>query len=376
MKIKTITCHDVYNYGATLQAYALMKYLQKKGHEVQIIDYKPVYLSKNNSYNIWRISAKWGKKNFLIKLLYWCLKVPKRYLLSYKGKFAYDKFIKKNLLITKHRFKNNDDLKRKPPEANAYIAGSDQIWNTEFQNGRDPAFYLDFVPDGYKKISYAASFATKEIASGYKLFVKAAVEKIDYVSVREQQGIEILKSVGINRAVCVVDPVFLLNKEDWEGITIPIKETNEKYLLIYEIETNKIIENVAKRLAKENGLLIYAVSCYHPTRYADKDYFNRCGPGTYLTLIKNAEIILSNSFHATAFSIIYEKNFITFNLLKYEINSRMSDLLECLGIKERLISVEQESENLGGTQINYVEVKKKLEKLINNSKSFIFNALC
>ena len=141
MKIKTITCHNVYNYGASLQAYSLMKYLQNLGHDVEIIDYMPKYIT--DTLSLWAIGKKWNN-NIIIKLAFYSYVVPVR-LLNRKGRKKFDLFTKKYLNLTP-RYKNFQDLCLNPPQADIYFTGSDQIWNTNIKNGLDPAFYLKFVP--------------------------------------------------------------------------------------------------------------------------------------------------------------------------------------------------------------------------------------
>lgn len=164
MKIKTITCHDVYNVGASLQAYALVTYLRKLGHDAQIIDYKPDYLS--NHYPLWGLGNPAYDKP-VIRELYNLAKLPGR-LKARNGKAEYDRFTAEFLPLTPRRYTSNDDLKQNPPEADVYFAGSDQIWNCFFPNGKDPAFYLDFAPAGSVRASYAASFAMDDIPEEWK----------------------------------------------------------------------------------------------------------------------------------------------------------------------------------------------------------------
>ena len=168
MIIKTITCHDVYNYGATLQAFALMKYLDNLGHEVEIIDYKPDYLDKR--YKLFTVSPQY-KRNIFLAFIYLLLKIPIRYL-NRSRKYAFDRFTRSYLKITPQRYKCYAELKENPPYADIYFAGSDQIWNTLYANGKDPAFYLDFTPKNSTKASYAASFGTDKIVGNYIEFVK------------------------------------------------------------------------------------------------------------------------------------------------------------------------------------------------------------
>ena len=189
MKIKTITCHEVYNHGASLQEYALLKYLENLGHEVETISYKPPYLS--NHFKLWIVSSpKWGK-NFFLRTLYLGIKLPKK-LYNLTRKKNFDLFSKEWIPSTVDRYTSNEELKNNIPEADVYICGSDQIWNSFFQNGKDPAFYLDFVPDEKLKLSYAASFAIDELEEDIKDFVKKKVTRLDFISVRETSGVKIL----------------------------------------------------------------------------------------------------------------------------------------------------------------------------------------
>jgi len=370
MKIKTITCHDVYNFGATLQAYALMKYLQDKGHEVEIIDYKPDYLSTR--YNLWRIGPRWEGKSPFIRIAYLALKFPGRLAERLSpGKRAFDKFKKNNMRITKKQFKNNEELKQDPPFAEVYIAGSDQIWNTSYKNGRDPAFYLDFSPPGIRRVSYAASFSISEILPEYKSFVRTMIKKLDYISVREREGLDILKSIGIEAGVHVLDPVFLLDQSIWN--TLADKKITDKYLLVYDFEQNEAVEAFVKKMAKEKGLKIFAVNNYKETPYADADYHDS-GPEIFLSLIKNAEIVVGNSFHAVAFSLIFKKEFFVFGRIKQQVNSRMQDLLSLCDLNDRMISSEMDcQEKLD--PISYGKTWEILRKNIDESKAFLGKAI-
>ena len=257
MLIKTITCHDVYNHGAILQAYALMKYLQNKGHKVEIIDYKPTYLSGH--YNLFSVNNPAWNTNFIKKAIYLFVKFPGA-LLALKRKRAFDQFTEKYLSITQTQYVSNEQLTQDPPKADIYICGSDQIWNCLFPNGKDPAFYLDFVPKDKRKISYAASFATQQIPQEYKKFVKNKISNLDNISVRETSGIEILKNLGITHGTQVVDPVFLLDRDEWDHFCKC--KINEEYLLVYDFDKSDLVKKIALKIAEEKKIKIYSVNNY------------------------------------------------------------------------------------------------------------------
>ena len=364
MRIKTITCHDVYNHGASLQAFALQTYLESIGHTVEIIDYKPDYLSRH--YQLWSVDNPIYDKP-LVKQLFILAKLPGR-LISLNRKHLFDIFTKKYLKLTSIRYHSNEELKANPPQADVYIAGSDQIWNTLFQNGRDAAFYLDFAPPSAKRISYAASFATEDVADDYRPLVRKMLQNFDAVSIREQCSLSLLASLGRTDGVAVCDPVFLLTREQWEKL-LPQNQRREKYLLVYDTEFSSQVKEIAMRIAKEKKLKIYNVSASR-IGYADKDLW-ASSPMDFVRLVKNASYVVSNSFHATAFSLIFECDFCVVNRSE-GINERMRSLLASYHLEERMVSVHTA---LPLTPINYQEVWLLLQKDIDYSKDFLKKTL-
>ena len=349
MIIKTITCHDVYNVGASLQAYALSAYLKNLGHQVEIINYKPYYLKH---YELWGVrNPKYNK--LVVSLLYNLAKLPGRLKerVSQRKK-VFDSFTKEYLPVTNKTYSDNNELKNADIDADVIFAGSDQIWNTIFPNGKDPAFYLDFASEKTICASYAASLATDDVVEEYKSQVTAWIKRLDFVAVREKSAVGILNRLGIENVQQVMDPVFLLSKDEWDKL-LPAKKYNEKYILVYDFDNNESLNNQAKELAEKYDWKIYSV---FRNKVCHKDFYN-AGPLEFVNLVKNAEMVLSNSFHATAFSIIFEKQFVVFER-KEKINTRMRDILSSLEIEN-------------GMQINYKTVNNLLQGLILNSKKYI-----
>lgn len=333
MKIKTITCHDVYNPGASLQAYALMKFLQNKGHDVQIIDYKPDYLSHH--YDIWYVSNP-RYNNSILKYPYLLAKLPKRLMsLRSQKKKDYDLFTKKYLNLT-NRYSSFEELKANVPSADVYLAGSDQIWNTMFQNGYDPSFYLYFVKNAIKA-SYAASFAVEEKDYQYDSNIKEWLNELDKVAVRETSALDILNGYGI-KGKQVLDPVFLLKKDEWNELCFPINK--EKYIFVTDFDRSETMKEIAKKLSIKYSAKIVSLV---PVGYEDELLSENQGPLGFLSAIKNACCVLSNSFHATAFSIIFHTDFFVVNRIE-KINTRMRDLLTMFELSERLLDEESSIE--------------------------------
>ena len=357
MQIKTITCHDVYNLGASLQAYALQTYLQSIGHDVQIIDYKPDYLSQH--YKLWSVPNNYNKP--FICILYLLAKLPGR-LISLKRKKVFDDFTQKYLNLTE-RYHSNEELKDNPPLADVYIAGSDQIWNTLFPNGKDPAFYLDFAPKGKKKITYAASFATSDVSEEYVPFVTQMLANLDAISLREKSSLPLLSKLGRKDEVAVCDPVFLLDAEQWASL-LPSLERNP-YVLVYDFEHSQKIQNIAKFIAKEKQMEIISVGPFKE-KYAKENFVN-AGPLEFINLIRHCDYFISNSFHGTAFSLIFKKNFFVVNR-EEGINERMLSLLSDLLLQDRIVS------NIGQIDLNSIDYtipSQRINELISFSKEYL-----
>lgn len=364
MIIKTITCHDCYNFGASLQAFALQTYLESQGHDVEIIHYKPDYLSGH--FNMMAVSNPVFDKP-IIKQLYLLAKFPGR-LMSLKRKKVFDEFTVKYLKLTR-RYNSYEELKDDAPEADAYIAGSDQIWNTLFRNGRDAAFYLDFGKPEVKRISYAASFATPDVVSEYREFVMKELKVIDCISIREKTSLPLLTSLGRPDGVAVCDPVFLLDKTQWQDTIKAVPSVTKKYVLVYLTDKSAEIESIARGIKKATGWKIYAAGGIKAA-YADRNFAN-AGPLEFVRLINDSQFVISNSFHATAFSLILEKNFCVVNR-KEGINERMKSVLADYGLDDHMTSWLFEKLL---TDIDYRSVNIIKEEKVNKSKDWLKRTL-
>ena len=374
MKIKTITCHHVYNYGASLQAYALQHYLESLGHEVEIIDFNPWFHC--DRYNpFWY--PKYGKYAPIFKALPFLRVMVMPFKAFVNGMFvtwgrksAFDSFEKKHYHLSRRKYQNSEELKKYAPSADIYIAGSDQIWNTYSENGKEPAYYLGFGSKSVKRISYAASLATNSIMEGYEDFVKRNLMNFNAISVRENTGKNILSQLGITDVEVVLDPVFLLDKEQWDilaqqGKMYGLKE--KSYVLVYDFLGNdmKMVDFI-KQYSVKHSLQVVSINDFNTRSYVDLN-INNAGPLEFLALIKNASCVVASSFHATAFSVIFEKEFYTFNLQGFNNSSRMKDLLLSLNIVDRL------NPNTESMILDYFKISKILDNLVCNSKMFIKN---
>lgn len=365
-----MTCHHVYNYGATLQAFALQHYLESLGHEVKIIDYR---LPNHVRYELFtprpgsRFSTQIAKYPFLRYLL---TPISNRGILkTWKRKSAFDCFDKEYLHLTS-RYWTIDQLRAQPPLADIYISGSDQIWNPSYPYWNDYGYFLSFGDKSTKRISYAASFGVDNIPETKCDFYRKNLSAYNKLSVRESSGISIMSKLGLSSVHCV-DPVFLLNRDEWIDV-LQLKRNNKKYILVYDfLHNDKKMEDFVIRLSNETGLKVIAINDYNKTPYANVQ-INNAGPIEFLNMILNAEYVVCNSFHATVFSIIFEKQFVTFPLVGHHNSSRMKDILSMLALS-RLFNP-TDTNCIKRTNI-YDNIRMMLQPMIDDSKNYLNESL-
>ena len=315
MKICIITCSNTDNHGARLQTYALAKSLQENGNDVRVIDYRPDYMNPSFHILYWPgFSLKeWAKLFF-------------RFGQRIRARKRHDSFMafsRQFIPFSQRVYHNIEELREAPPVADLYLAGSDQIWNTYFPNGTDPAFYLDFGPQHIRRESYAASFATTTLRPGSEDFVRENLKRFNRISVREESGVRILSELGYF-GERDDDPVFLLSSTQWEQLADGTG-SGVRFVLVYDFFSDKAIEKKAKAVAERGKLKVYSIS---PVRlsYADKN-FTTAGPNTFVSLIRNASSVVTNSFHAVAFCMIFHREY-HFIERPDGLNDRIVDLLK------------------------------------------------
>lgn len=365
MKIRTITCHDVCNYGASLQAFALQNYLERKGHDVRIIDYLPDY---SVPYKLWEVSPashlyKPSKYFFLVKL-FWAIRRYFQIRPTFARKEAFKSFKDRFLHLTEH-YSKYSELATNPPEADLYISGSDQIWRTNLGNGKDPAFFLQFGDRNTKRASYAASFGLPYLTDGMDYLIHNYLSQFDAISVRESSGIKILESLGISGEL-VADPVLLLSKSEWtELLGIKSAKVTEPYILVYDLNGRCMRnekKNFVRDYAKKHNLKIVAINDIRKTKYAQLNV-NDASPIDFVNLIMHAKIVVSDSFHATAFSCIMNTPFRVF--FDKPQAARIKDFLDVLGLSMCMNSKDTE------INIDWGITNSKLNGYVNNSIQFI-----
>lgn len=366
-KIDLITLHRVKNYGSVLQTYATQNILEKLGYKVTIIDYYPERYSFLGMLKRVKKQNKLLKKSLLLRMVARLIIVPS-YLLRFK---TFNNFIHKYLNLSNKVYHQFGDLSRNAPYADIYMTGSDQVWNSEWNGGIDKSLFLGFVPENKRKISYSSSFGVKELKKEEIPEIKSLLKKYNSISLREKSGVEIVSSLGIKNATNVVDPTLLLTKEEWSKISSN-RYIGEKYILVYNLNRNKKIDQYASKLSKKTGLKIIYLSYQLHEIYKKGKMV--CNPKVedFISLIDNAEYIISDSFHATAFSLIFNKQFIIVYPGKY--STRLQSILSILDLENRVATDENDIEVVNNN-INYKVINKMIQNMRNDSLTWLKNNL-
>lgn len=363
MKISVITLHAVKNYGSALQSYATQQIFEELGLETEIIDYrrKPVlYKTPLQIINDKEYSLKQKIKSLLI--------APS----SKKAQGVFDRFLNKYLNLTDTRYTDDKDFDKNPINADIYCTGSDQVWNSSWHNGIARPFFLSFAPDEKRKIAFSSSIGKMELDPFEKEETKRLLERYNAISVRETSAVDIIKNLGIKNVEQVLDPTLTVEPSIWYDLADKASR-KEKYVLVYQLCNNADFERYAKRFAKKKGLKLIRLC----TRYDQIRKPGHCVVlpeiTTFLSLFRDAEYILTDSFHAISFSLIFHKKFVCFYPTAFA--TRLESILILTGLPQRHITNTEDFTTID-EDIDYQEVDLILNEHRKQTLHFLKSAVC
>lgn len=378
IKVGIITIARVNNYGACLQAFALQKKLSDLGCESEIIDYlyykNPKFKRSKGDEPIVRFNLKSKLKNYV---LYRIVSPTIEYILPIffksirRRKKNFKRFNDKCSVFSANTYRSYQDLYSENFKYDVFVAGSDQIWNPFTGISINP-YFLTFAPKLKKKVSYAASFGVSSIDNKYQDVYNELLNNIDFISVRESQGVQLVKDISNREAVHTLDPTLLLTKDEWLDIlkmNEMVKGKNERYILIYDLYGSKKILHLAHQLRLSLKLPIVKIckrAILNPMYRGIKNITD-AGPLEFLALFMNASYVLTNSFHGTAYSVNFQVPFYTVLSSTRTNNSRIEDFLGMLNMKDRIV---MENEILDNNIINTINKKNSVSVILDEKVKF------
>ncbi len=357
------------NYGGILQAYALARVLNERyGVAEQICYVKTSLLTKNSKKNMDDLS----ENNYIVRVCTVVRKIMRYVLRKFccrtVAQHELEKIALRNKLIYQFAGKiphslqiyNDKNIKNCAKKYDVFVVGSDQVW----RNIEDKAYWLEFVPYHKIKISYAASIAKDSLSKKEKQIYREALQTFDSVSVREKTAVVLLKNCCHIEPHLVLDPTLLLSREEWNEICSP-RRIKEEYIFCYFLGMSKKHRLIASKYARSKKLKLVTIPYVRGNFEVCDLFIGKCGerlldvsPNDFISLIKYASYVITDSFHGAVFSLIYQKNFFVFERPeKVPMGSRISNLM-----------------NLFGTEDRYCETTEKQSvKYMNSCPSICYN---
>lgn len=350
MKAAVITRHGISNYGSLLQAMATQQVIEDLGHTCEIIDYIRIDESyMQHEKTLLKRKPEWND-NPIKRMMYLSVRQPAGIA---AGKY-FEKAQKKYLHLSK-RYTTWEQLDRDRPKADVYITGSDQVWGPVENGSYDSSYCLSFTEESDRRIAYAASFGHTDMTPELENYYKKWLSRYESIAVREDSAVEILRNMGI-QAVQVLDPTLLLDASYWSRYTQPIREG--KYLLIYQLHNDRRLDEYAEKAAASTKLPLIRIS-------ASLHQISRKGKfvwlpetGQFLSYIKNAECLITDSFHGTAFAINFHTPFVEV-LPDNNTGTRNMSILKMTGLTDRILTNVNDTA-LAERKIDYTEADRIL----------------
>lgn len=355
MKVSVITRHAITNYGSLLQSIATQQIIESMGHSCEIVN----YIRSDEAYKQQEktlLKRKPGWNNSLIKrMIYLSIRQPE----SIAAGKRFEKYQNEYLNLSK-LYISAEELKTNPPQADVYMTGSDQVWGPVENGLYDDSYCLSYAKG--KKIAYAASFGHTEFNKELCEYYRKWLLKYDHIAVREDSAVRKLRELKID-SYQVLDPTLLLDSEFWGRFLHPIKE--KRYILVYQLHNDKKLGEYAKKIAQQKKIPVIRVStAFHQILRPGKLVW--CPDiGEFLSYIKNAECMITDSFHGTAFAINFNTNFVEV-LPNNNTGTRNMSILKLTGLYDRILK-QQDDIKLADTKIDFTFANQVISKQRKNS---------
>ena len=361
MKVSILTFHGVSNHGSVLQTLATQSKFESLGCEVEFIDYR-----RYDCVNVFGLIRWWNRGvKWPLTWLRGIILLPS----FLRWDYMFGKFRKKYLNIGKTLYSSEEDLKNFPLTSDVYCVGSDQVWNSVWNEGIIPPFFLSFIPSDCRKITYSSSFGITELPDNEKSEIKRMLSEFSHISVRESSGVDILNDLGL-KGEHILDPTLNMTSEYWDQYT-PKRLIKEPYLLIYQLYSNKEFDRYAEKLAKRKGLKLVRLCTLYHQLIKNGHCFLAPNVEDFLSLIKYAELMVTDSFHGTAFSVNFNTDFIS---IIPKFGGRIYSLLELVGLSDRAVTGYSNLE-IADKRIDYNHCNEVLGKMRTKADAYLHKAL-
>ena len=344
-RVGILTFHYANNYGAVLQAYGLATAVTALGHSVEVIDYRP--LSARRAYGRWP-------------------RDPRKVLPTAMARWRVRRFRQCHLPLSQHPYWTIEDLRHSPPKVDFLVCGSDQVWNVSSFRGFDPAFFFAFLNgDSPRRVSYAATFGYTDDLGDNRQQISTLLSRFDHLSVRDIKSQDMVGALTGRTAEHVLDPSFLT---DYDPITPP-RMIKGPYVVAYCLSDNDLFKAAVRTVRRRLGIPVISIS----RPFNEAKVTGSAGPQQWLSLMRHADFVCTNSFHGVCFSLKNRKEFVA--LPTHRGQSRLEDVLETAGLPDRLVHSEEELDKAISCPVGYETAAPRLNEARERSLTFLREAL-
>lgn len=364
-KITIITLQNIRNYGSALQALATQEVFHSVGCDVEFFNYfRTDIISVLN-----RIRKRVSGFSLLKKTIYLMI----LWLSMIREEKIFKRFLRKYVNTQKEVVSTLEDFQNLKLDSDIYCTGSDQTWNSTWNDGVLPELFLSFVPNTIRKIAYAASFGKSKLDESEIEETRKLISRYDAISVRESSAVDIVEKLG-KSATLVLDPTLQVSKDYWlDKFHIQVDKDCNPYVLVYQLNSNKLFDKYAKNFAKKKGLRLvrFCIRHYqmirggHPVILPPVEDFVR--------LIANAKYVITDSFHATAFSINLNTDMIC--VYPYEFAGRIASILNLTGLTDRHLKDYKDFSFVDTKPIDFAPVNEILGRERIKGEHFLKDAI-
>lgn len=360
MRIGIVTFPGSTSFGASLQMYALYSAVKSLHVDVDILNYQNMYMKKG-------LHTKAAQNSALKNLC--------RRALHMRQEWAFRAFEKDMTMVPRRILHDPNRLPEISKCFDAMICGSDQVWNPDV-TGEDLSYFLNFCSPETRRISYAPSFGLTSLPEDFAQKVRRELEQFQFISVREEEGQNLVEQMLHQDAPVVVDPTLLLNRDDWAGLERKHPAAEGEYILYYTVRSSKTLERFCKELAEKKNMKIIRVGGNMLSGLKNRNprlaYASDIGPREWLYLVHHADCVVTNSFHGTAFSLIFQKDF--YVEFSSTANSRMENLVRMTGLPSRIVKDGKSCAD-ADESIDYADVNTRLQVAREQSWDYLRRAV-
>ncbi|WP_270474898.1 polysaccharide pyruvyl transferase family protein [Clostridium cochlearium] len=366
-KVAIMTWYHYLNFGTALQVTASSYIIRKLGYQADVIQYIPhgkLVTLKNDTNIKYYLKKAYGKIN----------RKNNRQIIDEKRIIAFKKFLKENITLTSE-CKVSSELFKLNDQYDAFVCGSDQIWAPSLFNSK---YFLDFVRESNKMVAYAPSIGLSQIQDEHvKNRMKESISRFNHLSIREEQGKKLIKEICNKEATLVIDPTLLLSADEWDSMGSE-KTGETPYILCYFLGNNKESWEHVKKLSEKVKIPVKVIPVFNEDLERGFNVAYGVGPAEFLSLIKNASFVCTDSFHGTAFSINYQKPFYTYERFSSKDsnnqNSRIYNILKLAGLENRIIK-SGDSINENPLKCEFEQAKIRIKTAREKSINYLTESL-